>query len=172
MNSAKLKKPIYKIISEAAMMFPGNSLALISLGKSTTIKSISKDDIVATGTINNISVDFKSLYNLESGVSDIYVLISGINHSGQISLTINSDLVSSTIIIEEEDCYKIYSLYYGENFEQIQNINDFCNTSNLVPELKESETYGKYLESNSIQNQSGYLCSKANLNCPDNGNYS
>ena len=171
MNSAKLKKPNYKIISEVGMKFPGNSLALISLGKSTTIKSISKDDIVATGTINNISFDFKSLYDLESGVSDIYVLISGINHSGQISLTINLDLVSSTIKIEEEDCYKIYSLYYGENFEQIQNINDFCTTNNLVPEIKESETYGKYLESYSIQNKSGNLCSNANLNCPDNGNY-
>ena len=171
MNSAKLKKPNYKIISEVAMKFPGNSLALISLGKSSTIKSISKDDIVATGSMGGVTVDFKSLYDLESGVSDIYVLISGINHSGQISLTISSDLVSSTINIEEEDCYKIYSLYYGENFEQIENINDFCTTNNIVAEIKNSETYGKYVQSSSDSNKSGYLCSIANLNCPDNGNY-
>ena len=169
METAKLKTPNYKIISEAAMNNQGKSLALISLGKSTTIRPISKNDNVATGEINSISVECKSLYDLESGISEIYVLILGINHSGPISLTINSELVSSTITITEDDCYKIYSLYYGENFEQ-NSADDFCTTKNIEAEIKESNTYGKYLQSSS-GNSPGNLCSKVNFNCPDNGNY-
>ena len=128
MNSPKLKAPSYKIISSAAMSNQGNSLTLIDLGKNVTIKSIVKDDIIATGKINTTNIEFKALDNTESGVSEIYALIPGIKHKGAISLTIKSDLVSTPITINEDDCYYIYSLYYGENFDSMSLVSDFCKT--------------------------------------------
>ena len=53
MNSSKLKSPIGEIISSAAKSHKGNSLTLIDLGDFKTIKSISKDEIVAKGKINS-----------------------------------------------------------------------------------------------------------------------
>jgi hypothetical protein len=122
MKAAKLKKPEYKVISSAAMTHKGNSLTLINLGKEITKKLISKNDIVATGTIGMTPIQCKSLENYEEGVSEIYVIISGINYSGSITLTIDDlELVSSVISISEEDCYNVYSLYYGK-ISKIQKI--------------------------------------------------
>ena len=171
MNNASLKKPNYKIISSAAMTNQGNSLTIINLGKSKTIKSIAKDEIVATGTINTSTLEFKSLENYEEGISEIYVIIPGINHSGNISITINTELVSSPISFSEEDCYNIYSLFYGENFETMEAVSDFCTTNIITAEIKEDETYGKFLESTANKDKNGTLKSIANLNVPTNSNY-
>ena len=171
MNDVNLKRPNYKKISSAAMTNQGKSLTIINLGKSKTKKSIVKDELVATGTINDIIIEFKSLEDYEEGVSEIYVIIPGINHSGNISITINSELVPSPISFSEEDCYNIYSLFYGENFEEMELASDFCTTNIITAEIKEDEIYGKFLESNADVNKNGSLKSIANLNAPINSNY-
>ena len=62
MITPKLEPPTYKIISSyAAAVNPENSLTIIDLGTLTTIKPIKKDEIIATGTINSISIEYKSL---------------------------------------------------------------------------------------------------------------
>ena len=92
-----------------------------------------------------------------------------LNHSGNISITINTELVSSPISFSEEDCYNIYSLFYGENFETMEAVSDFCTTNIITAEIKEDETYGKFLESTANKDKNGTLKSIANLNI---GNHS
>ena len=171
MKNPKLKAPSYKIISSAATSYSGNSLTLINLGNNTTIKAIEKDEIIATGTINSSNIECKSLESLNPGVSEIYVIISGQNYTGSVSLTINSDITSEPIVINEEDCYNIYSLYYGQNFESLSSENDFCITENIIASLVENETYGKYIQSNSDTKKSGKFYSIEDLNIPLNGSY-
>jgi len=171
MNKPKLKSPSYKIISSAAMSNHGNSLTLIDLGKNTTIKSILKDEIIATGTINSKSVEFKALENTESGVSEIYVLIPDINHKGAISLTVKSDIVSTPITINEDDCYYIYSLYYGENFESMASASDFCKTEKISATFGENSDYGRYIQASSITSNNGKFYSVVDLNIPSEGSY-
>ena len=171
MNNPKLKAPSYKIISSSAMSNQGNSLTLIDLGKNKTIKSISKDDIIAIGKINSKEVEFKALENTESGVSEIYTLIPGINHKGTISLTIESDIVSTPITINEDDCYYIYSLYYGENFETMSLVSEFCKTEKISASFGENSSYGKYIKASCITNNTGKFYSVVNLNIPSEGNY-
>lgn len=67
------------------MNHKGNSLTFINLGKDITKKLISKDDIIETGKIGTTRIQCKSLENYEEGVSEIYVIISGINYSGSIN---------------------------------------------------------------------------------------
>ena len=52
-------------------------------------------------------------------------------------------MLSSSLSISEEDCYKIYSLYYGENLE---NLDNFCSITGSSAVIINNETYGKYLE--------------------------
>ena len=61
----------YKIISSAAMPNQENNQSIINLGKEITIKSILKDDIVATGTINSSFVECRALENYKEGISEI-----------------------------------------------------------------------------------------------------
>ena len=171
MNNPKLKAPSYKIISSTAMSNQGNSLTLIDLGKNVTIKSIVKDDIIATGKINTTNIEFKALDNTESGVSEIYALIPGIKHKGAISLTIKSDLVSTPITINEDDCYYIYSLYYGENFDSMSLVSDFCKTERISAIFGEDSNYGRYIEAYSITNSYGSFYSVVDLNIPNEGSY-
>ena len=171
MNQPKLKPPSYKIISSVAMENQGYSLTVLNLAKFKTIISISKDEIVATGTINSQNIEFKSLEDLESGISEIYVIIPGINHKGNISLTLKSELVSYPITITEEDCYNLYSLYYGQNFETLNSANDFCNAWSITPVISQNEIQGKYLEANSSSVRGGYLYSITDLNIPKTGSY-
>lgn len=56
-------------------------------------------------------------------------------------------------------------------FETTELANDFCTTNILKAEIKEDETYGKYLEANSDENNNGSLKSKIDLNVPSIGNY-
>ena len=170
MNNPKLKAPSYKIISSTAMSNQRNSLTLIDLGKNTTIKSISKDDIIATGKINSIDVEFKALENTESGVSEIYALIPGINHKGAISLTLESDIVSTPITINEDDCYYIYSLYYGENFDSMSLVSEFCKTEKISATFGENSTYGRYIQASSTSSN-GKFYSIVDLNIPSEGSY-
>ena len=170
MNSSKLKSPIGEIISSAAKSHKGNSLTLIDLGDFKTIKSISKDEIVAKGKINSKEVEFISLENIDIGNSKIYALISGINYSGKVSLTINSDLVSENITINEEDCYNIYSLYYGENFEAITNISNICKSDVISVGIK-NEDNKTFIEGISNNNRQGYIYTTFDLNIPSEGNY-
>ena len=121
MNIPKIKKPDYKVISSAAMENQGNSLTLLSLGKNRTMKSISKDEVVATGTINTTSIECKAFENYEIGVSEIYVIISGINHSGNISMTLDIELVSPSITISEEDVI-MYILYIMGKILKLQQL--------------------------------------------------
>ena len=95
MNIPRLKSPSYKIISSATMTNSWSSLTLISLGNNLTIKDISKNEIIATGSIGTQEVEFKSLEDVFKETSELYVIIFGINYSGQVSLTINSDIVSN-----------------------------------------------------------------------------
>ena len=172
MNSSKSKliSPIGKIISSTAKTHAGNSLTLIDLGEFKTIKSISKDEIVAKGKINSKEVEFISFENIDIGNSKIYTLISGINYSGKVSLTINSDLVSENITINEEDCYNIYSLYYGENFEAITNISNICKSDVISVGIK-NEDNKTFIEGISNNNRQGYIYTTFDLNIPSEGNY-
>ncbi len=171
MNNPKLKAPPYKIISSSAMSNKGNSLTLIDLGKFTTIKSIFKGDIIAKGKINSNSVEFTALEDIQTGVSEIYALIPGINHKGKISLTIESDIVSTSIKIEEDDCYFIYSLYYGQNFDSISSVSEFCNTERISANFVENPTYGRYIDAYSIANSGSSFYSVEDLNIPKEGSY-
>ena len=170
MDSSNLISPIGDIVSSAAKTNSGNSLALIDFGELKTIKSILKDEIVAKGKINSKEVEFKSLENIDIGNSKIYVLISGINYTGKVSLTINSDLVSENITINEEDCYNIYSLYYGENFETTTNISNICKSDIISVGIK-NENNKKFIEGISNNNRQGYLYTTFDLNIPSEGNY-
>ena len=170
MKNPKLKAPSYKIISSTAMSNQGNSLTLIDLGKNATIKSILKDDIIATGKINSKDIEFKALENTESGVSEIYALIPGINHKGSISLTIKSDIVSTPITINEDDCYYIYSLYYGENFDSMSSVSDFCKTEKISATFGKNTNNGRYIQSSSTSNN-GKFYSIVDLNIPTEGSY-
>ena len=171
MNIPKLKKPDYKVISSAAMENQGNSLTLLSLGKNRTMKSISKDEVVATGTINTTSIECKAFENYETGVSEIYVIISEINHSGNISMTLDIELVSPSITISEEDCYNIYSLYYGENFETSTTPDNFCSTTVITAAIKSDETYGNYIEADNNKDNNSTFFSIVDLKAPSEGNY-
>ena len=171
MNIPKLKQPSYKIISSVAMTNPKNSLILIDLGSTTTIKSISKGEAIATGSINSKSVEFKSLYDVAKESKEIYALIEGYNYTGIVSLTLKSGITSSSITITEEDCFNVCSLYYGQNFESLSSVSDFCKTETIVAEIKESDKYGKYIEANSSSNRSGTFYSLADLNVPKAGSY-
>ena len=170
MNSSKLISPIGEIISSTAKTHAGNSLTLIDLGEFKTIKSISKDEIVAKGKINSKEVEFISLENIDIGNSKIYALISGINYSGKVSLTINSDLVSENITINEEDCYNIYSLYYGENFETITNISNICKSDVISVGIK-NEDNKTFIEGISNNNRQGYIYTTFDLNIPSEESY-
>ena len=55
-------------------------------------------------------------------------------------------MLSSSLSISEEDCYKIYSLNYGENFEILENLDNFCSITGSSAVIINNETYGKYLE--------------------------
>ena len=171
MNIPKLKKPDYKVISSAAMENQGNSLTLLSLGKNRTMKSISKDEVVATGTINTTSIECKAFENYETGVSEIYVIISGINHSGNISMTLDIELVSPSITISEEDCYNVYSLYYGENFQTSTTPDNFCSTTVITAAIKTDETYGNYIEADNNKDNNSTFFSIVDLKAPSEGNY-
>ena len=171
MNIPKLKIPSYKIISSIAMSNAGNSLILIDLGSTSTIKSISKGQIIATGSINSKSVEYKSLYTVAKGAKEIYALIQGFNYTGKVLLTLKSGITSSSITITEEDCFNVYSLYYGQNFESLSSVYDFCKTETVVAEIKESDKYGKYIEANSSSNRVGTFYSLADLNVPKTGSY-
>ena len=171
MNIPKLKIPSYKIISSIAMANAGNSLILIDLGSISTIKSISKGQIIATGSINSKSVEYKSLYTVAKGAKEIYALIQGFNYTGKVLLTLKSGITSSSITITEEDCFNVYSLYYGQNFESLSSVYDFCKTETVVAEIKESDKYGKYIEANSSSNRVGTFYSLADLNVPKTGSY-
>ena len=172
MITPKLKPPTYKIISSyASTLNTENSLTIIDLGNLTTIKPIKKDEIIATGTINSISIECKSLQDYKSNISEIYVIIPGKNHKGCISITVNQELVSTPTIIKEEDCYNIYSLYYGQNFEALSSVSDFCKTENITATIGNNESYGKYIEVSSNSKKKGAFYSIVDLNIPENGNY-
>ena len=171
MNTLKLKAPEYKIISSVATINTEDSLTIIDLGTITTKKAIVKDEIIATGTINSISIECKSLQDYESNVSEIYVIIPGKNHKGSISLTVNPELVSSPISISEDDCYNIYSLYYGQNFEDLSSASDFCKTENITATIGNNELYGNYIQVNSSSSKKGNFYSIADLNIPENESY-
>lgn len=170
MNKPKLKIPDYKKISSTAMTNPGDSLTVISLGQSITINAIEKNEVVATCEINSTSFQCLSLEDYESGVSEIYVIIPGNNHSGNIKITIKDNLIENSITIIEEDCYNIYSLYYGQNFETLDNMSNFCKSSNISPTIDQDNSYGKYLQATSASNN-GTSYSIVNLNIPEEGNY-
>ncbi len=171
MNTPKLKAPEYKIISSLASINSEDSLTIIDLGTITTKKAIEKNGIIATGTINPINIKCKSLQDYESNVSEIYVIIPRKNHKGIISLTVNSDLVSSIISISEDDCYNIYSLYYGQNFEALSLVSDFCKTENITATIGNNELYGNYIQANSDSFKQGKFYSIVDLNIPENESY-
>ncbi len=171
MNTPKLKAPEYKIISSLASINSEDSLTIIDLGTITTKKAIEKNEIIATGTINSINIECKSLLDYESNVSEIYVIIPGKNHKGIISLTVNSDLVSSIISISEDDCYNIYSLYYGQNFEALSLLSDFCKTENISATIGNNELYGNYIQADSNSTKQGKFYSIVDLNIPENESY-
>lgn len=168
MNTPKLMAPEYKIISSLASINSEDSLTIIDLGTITTKKAIEKNGIIATGTINSINIEYKSLQDYESNVSEIYVIIPGKNHKGIISLTVNYDLVSSIISISEDDCYNIYSLYYGQNFEALSLVSDFCKTENIKATIGNNELYGNYIQANSDSFKQGKFYSIVDLNIPEN----
>ncbi len=171
MITPKSKPPTYKIISSyTSAVNPENSLTIIDLGTLTTIKPIKKDEIIATGTINSISIECKSLQDYKSNISEIYVIIPGKNHKGSISITVNQNLVSTPIIIKEDDCYNIYSLYYGQNFEALSLASDFCKTENITASIIDNESYGKYIEANSNPKKKGMFYSLTDLNIPEDEN--
>lgn len=170
MKNPKLSSPSYKQISLAAISNPGDSLTLINLGSFKTIKAIEKGEIIAAGIINSSNIEFKSFEYLESGASEIYAIISGQNHSGPVSLTINSNILSETIEINEENCCNIFSLYYGQNFESLSSVKDFCKTENITATL-ENETNEKYIEINSRADKIGKFYSIEDLNIPSKGSY-
>ena len=97
------------------------------------MKSISKGEIIATGSINSKSVEYKSLYTVEKGAKEIYALIQGFNYTGKVSLTLKSGITSSSITIIEEDCFNVCSLYYGQNFESLSSRIDemICSVPNI-----------------------------------------
>ena len=147
------------------------SLTVISLGQYKTINSIEKNEAVATIEINSESLECLSLEDYESGVSEIYVIIPGNNHTGNIKITVKTDLIENSITIIEEDCYNIYSLYYGQNFETLDNVSNFCKSSNISPTIGQDDSYGKYLQATSSTTKNGTSYSIVNLNIPEEGNY-
>ena len=171
MTSPKLKMPSYLKISEAAMTNSGDSLTLLSLASITTKTKIYKQQVVASGTIGSTKIDFKSLEDYDSGVSEIYVTVPGINHTGAISLTMKSGLVSSKVKITEDDCSNLVSLYYGQNFESLNSVSNYCKTDVVSAQIAQNSTYGKYLEVNSDSTNRGYFISTEDLNVPTNGSY-
>jgi len=88
MSIPKLKLPSYKIISSIAMPNAGNSLILIDLRSTSTIKFISKGQIIATGSINLKSVEFKFLYTVAKGIKEIYALIQGFDYTGKVLINL------------------------------------------------------------------------------------
>ena len=65
-----------------------------------------------------------------------HTLISGIYYSDLISLNINSDIVLNPIIIEEEDCYNIYTLW-----PKFQNIaSDFCKSETITIKISNNDS--------------------------------
>ena len=171
MNIPTLNQPSYKIISSFAKTNPGNSLVLINLGSTTTIKVISKWEVIATGSINSNPVECKSIYSVKKGSKKIYALIKGYNYTGKVSLTLKSGITSYSITITEDDCFNVCSLYYGQNFESLTSVSNFCKTETIVAEIKESDKYGKYIEANSSSNRTGTFYSLADLNIPKTGSY-
>ena len=171
MSSITLKSPSYKKVSSAAALNKGNSLTIIRLGDYTTIKSISKNEVIATGKINSTSVECKALDNLKAGAIEIYVLIPGINHTGKVSLKLNKGIISSQLSLTADNCAKICSLFYGENFDLLSSANQFCSTTNLTPSLIDEGSSGKYLESVSLDPRTGNLESTVDLRVPSSGSY-
>ena len=170
-STPKLAAPSYKKIAYIGANNTGKSLTLINLGSYKTIISISEGDIIATGTINSNSVSFIAIESIEIGSSQLYVLLSGINYSGNVSLTITSGLTDGSITINEDDCYNIYSIYFGEDFENITNVNTVCNYSNTTPTISNSDIQGQYLSCSSNSNKVSSINTIFNLNIPENDTY-
>ena len=72
--------------------------------------------------------------------------------------------------IEEEECYKRYTLFYGQNFKAISASN-FCISEAITIGIKSNDLYGLYFDANSNSNRSGYYYSIVDLNIPENGSY-
>lgn len=171
MSVISLKSPSYKKVSYAATLNQGSSLTVIGLGNYTTIKAISKNEVIATGKINSTSVECKALESLEIGASEIYVLISGINYTGKVSLKFKKGIISSQLSFTADNCTNIYSLFYGENFDLLFSATQFCSTTNITPNLIDDGSSGKYLESLSLDPRIGNLESIVDLKVPSSGSY-
>ena len=170
-STPKLTAPSYKKIAYIGKNNTGKSLTLINLGAYKTIISISEGDTIATGTINSNSVTLTAIESVDIGSSEIYALLSGINYSGNISLTITSGLTDGNITINEEDCYNIYSIYFGEDFENISDVSTVCNFSNTTPTISNSDVQGNYLSCGSNSNRASSINTIFNLNIPINDTY-
>ena len=70
----------------------------------------------------------------------------------------------------EEECYKRYTLFYGQNFKAISASN-FCISEAITIGKKSNDLYGLYFDANSNSNRSGYYYSIVDLNIPENGSY-
>ena len=170
-STPKLKAPSYRKIANFGVNNSEKSLTLINLGSYQTIISISEGDTIATGTINSNSVILKAIESVEIGSSEIYALLSGINYSGNVSLTITSGLTDGNININEEDCYNIYSIYFGEDFENVTDVSTVCISSNTTPTISSSDIQGNFLSCTSNNNRTSSITTIFNLNVPENNTY-
>ena len=170
-STPKLTAPSYKKIAYIGKNNTGKSLTLINLGAYKTIISISEGDTIATGTINSNSVTLTAIESVDIGSSQIYALLTGINYSGNISLTITTGLTDGNITINEEDCYNIYSIYFGEDFENVTDVSTVCNTSNTTPTISNSDVQGNYLSCSSNSSRASSINTIFNLNIPTNNTY-
>lgn len=144
LKETELRTPHYIITSLVASNNPDCSLALIDLGNYSIIKLISKNAVIGTANIGGSSEYLKSIDEYDIGASQIYGIISGSGYTSQISISINSELVSDPITIKEDDCCKIYSLYYGQNFGSLELPSDFCDSWNITTNIENDTNLGKY----------------------------
>lgn len=115
----------------------------------------------------------KALENVEIEYTQIYGYIeSSTIFSGGIELSINSNYVSETITITEDDCYHLNSIFYGQDYYKKAGNTDLFYYTNISPSIEYSEDYKiYYLNYISSDTSEAYSDTTENLNTPSEGSY-
>mgnify|MGYP002624586606 FL=1 len=126
----ELVTPSYTQVASAGVSYGTKySVALIDLGDGGCPAALEKGATVATGTIGSTNVTALAASTVSKGASQIPVVISGTSFSGEVSLAIESSLDYRSPAVSADDCYDVYTVYYGQDFESVTSYSDVATYS-------------------------------------------